>query len=85
MQYKDTQHLGMYEHFYGDSVFGPTPSTHYIPIGLLMELSISIDELPQDQHALFLGSLSIRLLNLWMFIHTLKIIFTLLLNVATKP
>ncbi|MDW7748901.1 GDP-mannose mannosyl hydrolase [Halomonas sp.] len=53
MQYNDTQHLGVYEHFYSDSAFGPTASTHYIAIGLLVELSISIDELPQDQHARF--------------------------------
>lgn len=36
--------LGLYEHFYSDSVFGETPSTHYVVAGHLIE--VADDELP---------------------------------------
>lgn len=53
LHFKDALHLGVYEHLYSDSVFGSELSTHYIAIGLQIELSMPIDELPRDQHSTF--------------------------------
>lgn len=43
--------LGVYEHFYDDSVFGPAPSTHYVVLGY--HLQVRRDHLapPLEQHS----------------------------------
>lgn len=49
--------LGVYEHFYEDSVFGPAsvaPETHYVVLGYLLMLPRNSDlNFPQDQHNAF--------------------------------
>lgn len=49
--YESAQSLGVFEHFYADSVFGDCPSTHYVAIGTLILLERPIDGLPEEQHA----------------------------------
>nr|WP_083920937.1 GDP-mannose mannosyl hydrolase [Kushneria aurantia] len=51
--YAQSQLLGVYEHFYSDSVFGETPGTHYVAIGQFVELSEPLKSLPKDQHGNF--------------------------------
>ncbi|WP_081645747.1 GDP-mannose mannosyl hydrolase [Litchfieldella anticariensis] len=45
--------LGVYEHFYEDSVFGEFLSTHYVVLGYMVELSLDLKTLPDTQHASF--------------------------------
>lgn len=49
--YQDAKPLGLYDHFYNDSVFGDDVSTHYINAPYLIEL-LATDtlDLPPDQH-----------------------------------
>lgn len=43
--------LGLYEHFYEDSVFGDRPSTHYIVAGYLLDRVSTTDmQLPLEEH-----------------------------------
>lgn len=42
--------IGAYDHFYGDSVFGETPSTHYVVIAYRLE-SRQLLNLPKAQHS----------------------------------
>lgn len=43
--------LGVYQHFYSDSVFGNPPSTHYVVLGFeLVFGKLDIRELPLQQH-----------------------------------
>lgn len=51
--------LGVYEHFYDDSVFGSTPSTHYIVLAHLIRADFDLSQLPVAQHARF-GWFAIR-------------------------
>ncbi len=50
----DAQLLGIYEHFYADSVFGPpdnAPDTHYVVSGFRLELPPHINlSPPKQQH-----------------------------------
>ena len=47
----DAKFLGVYQHFYADSVFGDSPSTHYIVLGFEICLeSVDICSVPLDQH-----------------------------------
>ena len=50
----EARFLGVYEHFYQDSVFGDSPndpSTHYIVMGYQLTLSNSLElSLPTEQH-----------------------------------
>lgn len=43
--------LGAYEHFYSDSVFGETPSTHYVALAFTLELIKHSVSLSRDQHS----------------------------------
>lgn len=45
--------LGVYEHFYADSVFGDDVSTHYIAIGIIVDVNLVLDDLPADEHDQF--------------------------------
>ncbi len=45
--------LGIFDHFYSDSVFGEEPTTHYVAAGMLLELPNRIEELPKEQHDSF--------------------------------
>jgi colanic acid biosynthesis protein WcaH len=49
--------LGVYEHFYDDSVFGPTgeaPSTHYVVLGYALTVPPGLDNaLPKLQHSAY--------------------------------
>lgn len=42
-------YIGLFEHFYDDSVFGDTPSTHYIVNGFELIVEESL-RLPTEQH-----------------------------------
>ena len=47
----DAKFLGVYQHFYADSVFGDSPSTHYIVLGFEVRLGkVDICSVPLDQH-----------------------------------
>ncbi|EOG7647132.1 GDP-mannose mannosyl hydrolase [Vibrio cholerae] len=49
--YQDAKSLGLYDHFYNDSVFGDDISTHYINAPYLIELSENTTlNLPSEQH-----------------------------------
>lgn len=46
--------LGVYEHLYEDSVFGPAgeaPSTHYVVLGYELRWPAEACDLPREQHA----------------------------------
>lgn len=45
--------LGVYEHFYDDSVFGHAPSTHYIALAYHVALDIDTDQPPTLQHSAY--------------------------------
>ncbi|WP_286695563.1 GDP-mannose mannosyl hydrolase [Spongiibacter sp. UBA1325] len=46
--------LGVYQHFYGDSVFGDSPPTHYVVIGFELTLSdFDMKSLPSEQHSFY--------------------------------
>lgn len=45
----DATLLGVFDHFYNDSVFGDTPSTHYVALAYTFQID-SLDNLPKDQH-----------------------------------
>lgn len=42
--------MGVYEHLYDDSAFDNAVSTHYVVLGYELELDISLDALPKEQH-----------------------------------
>lgn len=45
------QLLGLYEHFYTDSVFGDSPSTHYVVAAYILDMAIGeLPSSPADQH-----------------------------------
>tara|TARA_Y100001956_G_C4128924_1_gene192244 strand:+ start:685 stop:1131 length:447 start_codon:yes stop_codon:yes gene_type:complete len=44
------EHLGPFEHFYDDFVFGEEVSTHYVVLGYKVVVDIDISSLPQKQH-----------------------------------
>jgi colanic acid biosynthesis protein WcaH len=44
------QLLGLFEHFYDDSIFGPTVSTHYINAAHFVLLPKGKTNLPESQH-----------------------------------
>ncbi|MGP9765417.1 GDP-mannose mannosyl hydrolase [Halomonas sp. AOP13-D3-9] len=43
--------LGVYEHFYSDSVFGVAPSTHYVALAFTLERPPRSVSLTPDQHS----------------------------------
>ncbi|WP_350561920.1 GDP-mannose mannosyl hydrolase [Psychrobacter sp. CAL346-MNA-CIBAN-0220] len=47
---EDTSFLGVFEHFYGDSVFGNQPSTHYVAMAYEFSIDHTLETLPLDQH-----------------------------------
>ena len=47
---KELKFLGVYEHFYDDSIFNGI-STHYVNHGYLLELDKELDNIPKDQHS----------------------------------
>lgn len=49
----DCDMLGLYEHFYDDSVFGDKPSAHYVVIAWHIHVNSSELDLPAGQHAWF--------------------------------
>jgi len=42
--------MGVFEHLYDDSAFDEAVSTHYVVLGCELELDISLEELPKEQH-----------------------------------
>ncbi|WP_421132568.1 GDP-mannose mannosyl hydrolase [Alteromonas sp. A079] len=44
---------GPYDHIYEDSVFGDTPSTHYVAIAYRLKVE-HIQNLPRDQHSRYM-------------------------------
>ena len=49
---KDATLLGPYDHFYEDSVFGNTPSTHYVAIAYVIDVPL-LNNLPLQQHSAY--------------------------------
>lgn len=47
---KELKFLGVFEHFYDDSIFDGI-STHYINHGYLLELDEELDNIPKEQHS----------------------------------
>lgn len=48
---EDATLLGIFEHFYGDSVFGDTPDTHYVVVAYELQLPSGCDlQPPSIQH-----------------------------------
>ena len=46
--------LGVYQHFYSDSVFGDSPSTHYVVLAFELVLdSLDMREMPLQQHQVY--------------------------------
>ena len=43
--------LGVYEHFYADSVFGVSPDTHYVVVAHALNVTSNLLDLPRDQHS----------------------------------
>lgn len=46
----DAQFLGVYEHFYENSFYDESISTHYVVLGYEINYDFSIDILPEIQH-----------------------------------
>jgi len=53
LDYSQAQLLGAFDHFYSDSLFGESPSTHYVALGMCLDLFKRIENLPKDQHDSF--------------------------------
>lgn len=53
LDYSQARLLGAFDHLYSDSVFGEVPSTHYVALGMLLELPQRLERLPKDQHDVF--------------------------------
>ncbi len=53
LNYNDLEFLGLFEHFYNDSYFGPDISTHYINATHSIKLKQSQMNLPNEQHEKF--------------------------------
>lgn len=50
-EYNQACLLGLFDHFYDDSVFGTEISTHYVNAPYLIKISsIKLDKLPKQQH-----------------------------------
>ena len=47
---EEPRFLGVYEHFYDDSIFDSV-STHYVNHGYLLELDDELIEIPKEQHS----------------------------------
>ncbi|MCT7487132.1 NUDIX domain-containing protein [Aliarcobacter cryaerophilus] len=47
---KELKFLGVFEHFYDDSIFDGI-STHYVNHGYLLELEKELDDIPKNQHS----------------------------------
>lgn len=47
---KGLKFLGVFEHFYNDSIFDGI-STHYVNHGYLLELDEELDNIPKEQHS----------------------------------
>lgn len=45
--------LGVYEHFYNDSIFGPNEPTHYVVLAYALTLNVKWEEIPREQHSSF--------------------------------
>ena len=43
--------LGVYEHLYDDSVFGPAPNTHYVVLSYHLTVKRDLLALPLEQHS----------------------------------
>lgn len=50
LQRKSARLLGVYEHFYDDSVFGDDPSTHYVALAYCVCTDLDLGQLPTPQH-----------------------------------
>ncbi|WP_075171481.1 GDP-mannose mannosyl hydrolase [Neptunomonas phycophila] len=48
------RYLGLFEHFYSDSVFGNTPSTHYVVNAFEISIDSNLTDLPNQQHSGYL-------------------------------
>lgn len=53
LSYSEARGIGVFEHFYSDSYFDETVSTHYIALGMCLQLSKHISHFPKVQHSAF--------------------------------
>ncbi|WP_337840976.1 GDP-mannose mannosyl hydrolase [Rheinheimera sp.] len=49
LDYTKARLIGAFDHFYADSVFGNSPSTHYVALGHEVYVE-QLGQLPQEQH-----------------------------------
>lgn len=49
LNYANARLIGAFDHFYDDSVFGDTPTTHYVALGYAVNVE-SLGRLPPEQH-----------------------------------
>lgn len=42
--------LGTFEHFYEDSIFGDSVSTHYVVLGYEITIELDFESMPKSQH-----------------------------------
>ena len=50
LERRNSTFLGIYDHFYDDSVFGSNISTHYINAAHALYADLNISDLPKSQH-----------------------------------
>ncbi|PHR17369.1 MAG: GDP-mannose mannosyl hydrolase [Sphingopyxis sp.] len=60
----DARLLGVYQHFYADSIFGQSPDTHYVVMAYVVDIDSQESlQLPVTQHDAFLWKLPENLLG----------------------
>lgn len=47
----ESKFLGVYEHLYGNSVFGESPDTHYVVLAYRLQVKQAALHLPSQQHS----------------------------------
>ena len=60
---EEARYLGLYEHFYDDSVVADDVSTHYVVNAFVIELNESVSALPVEQHSDYQWLSEIELLD----------------------
>ena len=48
---ENVKFIGIFEHFYEESIFGDDISTHYVNLGYQLDLKFDIRNIPKDQHS----------------------------------
>ena len=48
---ENIEFIGVFEHFYKESIFGDDIATHYVNLGYQLDLKFDIRNIPKDQHS----------------------------------